>query len=827
MALLALVCLLAAVLPIGGFPPLAARLAALALVAAGVALSAGSPSRVAVPYAILSAWTLVQVIPLPMRVLRALSPRAADVWRDALAPVGGAVTSAPLSLCPEATWLEVAKWAGLGGAALLGAAAHRKSGLSRSLSVGLVAAVVVALSHVGHGLAGATRVWGLYRPTNTFSGFHVGPLLNVNTLSGYLLLGAFAGLALVYSSRLRQSAATALVLVCTSGLVIFVVVLASRSAVAALLAGSVLATALYVLRTRGDSRRIPPMGAIVATAAVVATGAGLAVLGFGGEIAQGLGEKNFTKLKVVVDATSMVRDYPLFGVGRGAFSGIYHLYRTVPDDEFWTHPENVAVAFSVEWGVPATLVAIASFAWVGATSRPSRSAARLVLLAGVATVVAQNLFDFGLEALGVGALAAYLWGVAASSGGGEARAADRTSRPVQAALVGLALVGAALSSSATPPLDARNKAFAASRGGDVSAVAPYLARFPADPYFPLLGGMVAGAKEPARAIGWYNRALELAPRWGLVHLELARALARLGARRQALLEARLVVDAGSTSSRDALALAIALARDADELSGVVTPGGRSERDALRVLWELTPAESPLRPAIERRLLEGSPCEVAVLVAHAEAALRTLRTPGAGCDGDARPACLARVVAAREKLRACPDSSAPGARLDAEVLWESGEQARALDAFEESCRSRGATTDCFAALAERAATAKDFKRMQRATRIVTSARCLTASDCGAAWAWAAQLHRAAGDLVGAYLVLQKSVDANPTAEGYRAAADAAVLAGMRDRALVALRHAVALDPSDTASQARISELEAARPVSSTLVPSRRPPRPIGP
>lgn len=827
-AAVALGCLLVAVLPIGGIPPLAARIAAPLLAVAGVAASTGSSSaRVALPYALLSAWSLLQVVPLPLGVLEKLSPRAAEVWRDALSPVGGAVASAPLSLCPEATWLEVAKWGGLGGAALLGAAAQRRSGLSRSIAMGLVAALVVAAAHVGHGLAGARRVWGVYTPVNTFSGFHVGPLLNVNTLSGYLLLGVFAGLALVYSSRLRQTAAMAVVLATTCSLVIGVVVLASRSAVAALLVGSILATGLYLARWRGDARKISGVGAIAATAAIVGIGGGLAVLGFGGEIARGLGEKNFTKLRVVSDAASMVRDYPLFGVGRGAFSGIYHLYRTVPDDEFWTHPENVAVAFSVEWGVPATIVAVVAFAWLTFASRPGRSAARLVLMTGVATVVLQNLFDFGLEALGVGALSAYLWGVAASAEGTGADVADSLGRPVRAAVAALALVGAALSGGATLPLDARRQAFAASRDGDVAAVSPYLARFPADPYFPLLGGMVAGAKQPTESLRWYNRGLQLAPRWGLVHLELARALARLGARRQALMEARLVVDSRSTSAKEALALAVSLARSADELSSMASVGAPNEAEVLRTLWGLVPPTSAFRGPIEERLLAGSPCEVAVLVARADASLRDLRAESATCSGPAREACLTRVVEIRDKLRGCPDGGAAVARLSAELTWEAGDHKAALDAMEAACAGSGSSIECFEALAARAASVKDFPRMQRATRVVTSARCASPPECAAAWAWAAQLHRAAGDLVGTYLVLQKSADVSPTADGYRATADAALAAGMRDRAIVALRRAVALDPSDEASRAKISALEAARPASSTLLPPRPAPRPRAP
>src|SRR5258705_6057183 len=69
--------------------------------------------------------------------------------------------------------------------------------------IGLVfgSAVLLSLVTVGHGLASATTVFGIYKPHMAAAPWHMSPLLNPNNLAGYLNLGAMCGLGLLVARR--------------------------------------------------------------------------------------------------------------------------------------------------------------------------------------------------------------------------------------------------------------------------------------------------------------------------------------------------------------------------------------------------------------------------------------------------------------------------------------------------------------------------------------------------------------------------------------------------------------------------------------------------
>src|SRR5690606_19189104 len=64
--------------------------------------------------------------------------------------------------------------------------------------------LAVALVTLGHGLVDSAALFGLYHPTFDPARWRFGPLLNPNNLSGYLNLGAFSGLGLIFASRLAR-----------------------------------------------------------------------------------------------------------------------------------------------------------------------------------------------------------------------------------------------------------------------------------------------------------------------------------------------------------------------------------------------------------------------------------------------------------------------------------------------------------------------------------------------------------------------------------------------------------------------------------------------
>src|SRR5262249_2133225 len=100
----------------------------------------------------------------------------------------------------------------------------------------------------------------------------------------------------------------------------------------------------------------------------------------------------------------LAADYPLVGVGRGAFESPGAAYRA--DDEVVRlgFPESLPIEMASEWGVPVSIALIALCA-LGAVplikATAGLEAGTLGAAAGVIAVVAHEMADFGLEILGV------------------------------------------------------------------------------------------------------------------------------------------------------------------------------------------------------------------------------------------------------------------------------------------------------------------------------------------------------------------------------------------------------------------------------------------
>src|SRR5580704_16839379 len=118
------------------------------------------------------AYTAFQCLPLPSRVLAAVAPHNGDVWSRALMPLHAPGPQwAPITLDPIATHIELLK----GVAYLLAylaalSVAHRRSGTSFLTAVIVLTGVAIATSALVHSIVGATRVFGVYKPMEVYSG---------------------------------------------------------------------------------------------------------------------------------------------------------------------------------------------------------------------------------------------------------------------------------------------------------------------------------------------------------------------------------------------------------------------------------------------------------------------------------------------------------------------------------------------------------------------------------------------------------------------------------------------------------------------------------
>ncbi len=526
--------------------------------ATGFASRGGS---VPVIVAVLGAATLaiaVQLLPLPPALVRLVSPGAADLFESTLRPIGLWPAARPLSLDPPETARELAKalvcLAALAASARLAASRRRADLLLGALAA---SGAVVAIA----GLAAAL--------------FGLGPLLepkvafvNPNHLSGFLELAAFVALGFALRDRGERRALWLLAFAVSGGGVFLSL---SRGGIAAFFVGAAAFALLYVRRARLDQHetsfvRLAAIPVAVSTALAVA--AWLAFDPIIAEMRTVKGAASEAKVEMWPIALSMIRRFPLTGIGRGAFAIVFPAYKVEPSAITFTHLENEWLQPFVELGVPAGLLLVGGLAWtwLRAARAIDLSRPEIGALAGTAALAAHDLFDFSLELLGVAVPFAIALGVLARSQPAlpERRAALRAA----AAVAGLAAILGIVRWRAHPTdTDAMRVAGAATADETVALALEDARQHPAD-YLPHAAAGVRLVQENrcAAALPWLTRAMALNPTAFEPHRYAARCLAAAGQDPLAKREYRLAI---STGDPDALGEAVRRYRDVDDLLGVV------------------------------------------------------------------------------------------------------------------------------------------------------------------------------------------------------------------------------------------------------------------
>ncbi len=290
-------------------------------------------------------WTCLQAVALPHGLARALrlgSVESAErlnglAWADA--------TSLTISYEPGSTHLQI-----LIGVAILSAfLAARLGGCSalRPIAVAtVVSAALLGLVGVAHEASGATTLFGAYRPRFTITRM-LAPLMNGNHLAGFSVLGALlaAGFAAEAKRRQERLPWIAASIFCT-GVLTWTL---SRGAIGALLAGFAI-LAVWLHRRHGSS------GARVAIPVAVAGATLLGVAAFAGlePILRRFETEGFDKVEVALKGFRLLEGPTwVLGVGRGAFSSAFIFHEGLSDR--YTHPENLIVQWTTEWGMPVAL----------------------------------------------------------------------------------------------------------------------------------------------------------------------------------------------------------------------------------------------------------------------------------------------------------------------------------------------------------------------------------------------------------------------------------------------------------------------------------------
>lgn len=791
----------------------------------------------------LAAYTALQATLLPFRWLSAIAPHNAEVWARSLTLLEGAPAYATLSLDPGATWVEALRYLVYAGVVLIAATLAARRGALFGVALVFVSALTLALATLGHGLAGATRVWGIYQPSFHVQMWHVGPLLNPNNLAGYLNMGALAGIGILLS---REPPVPRWAIGLGIASIVGVEMLsASRSGVAVLPLGFLLLAG--IVRAQGrrlrmtTSRRTPwVIGGALLAGGIFAWTAGSS------SVWDELYDKNLDKLEMFTWTRPLLADHGLLGAGRGAFESVFMAYAPKSSLQVFTHAESFPVQWASEWGIPVAVITLAALGWLlkprdlGVLNSPIAAGAWVA----VVILVLQNLIDLALEIPGVciamAVLVGSLWGEArARSTPRRRRVSSTRSRRVGLAAA-LASVGVAAASVAlgrhavaadrataraayehlprppaleSPP-EAAPEAVTALRS-DLGAM---IRRHPADPYFPLLYGALAWDFHDQNPLAWLQRSLERAKQNGRAHLLIAQVVAARGGMSQAMLELRLATEQQPGLSRVAAGMALGWSRRFEDLIRAA-PSGREGIPTLDAMaTRLSGADSlALRQRIDWEILARDVGDPPAHQRLAQDLLNGLRRGPAGRACADRQACERGVREHAEHLAAREPSSSRAVRLRADLLTLEGKTDEASRLLDQACPTASDRSACYAARLELLARFGDEASVSTAIRELIAASCTSRMACANAWTTAARAEEQRGNLGKALTAYRHAAEEDPHELRWLELARIAERSGASYEAVIALEKIIEKRAKpDTTLQRR---LDAARSLSakSLIVP----------
>ncbi|HEY3233318.1 MAG TPA: O-antigen ligase family protein, partial [Polyangiaceae bacterium] len=629
----------------------------------------------------LAAYSAFQAVPFPMRWVARVAPESADIWARALRPLEqGAPQFIPLSLDPGASLLEALKWTTYAAILVIAAMIGKRGGLRGALAVVFGSAVAVALVTIVHGLAGAEKLFGIYAPRFATPRWGIPPLLNSNNLAGYLNLGVFSGIALLFSDRRR---ATIWFTAVGLSLVVAVMVLsASRGGVIALSLGLLcLPLVVWAVRRKsgslnGRSRNRTRTVALFLVPAVVG-GLVLALLGSSEGTWEELFYTGVEKLQLLGRTTALIGQLPWFGVGRGAFETAFTPFRPDSGPGIYSYPENFVAQWLAEWGLPIGALALGAFMWLLRPGRLQiwREMGSVVAFLGVLVLLLHNLTDIALEVpavcIALGTVIGALEGNArrlgrTEPGRGPARSQRQSARRRRGGSA-LLFVLAGSSALASVLLWDRHPAWAqrdelsarfsrtdftrrAAFRGFARELGAAMIAHPADPFFPLLGGLAATQTPDVNPVPWIARSLERDFLNGRSHLLLARVLAKKGLLHQALLEAKLAAKYDPTLI-GLVATSVTNWTDQTDRLRAAVPEGRAGASMLVALARALP--SPERREQRRTLVDEAigrdPSLAEARAFSIEEVLADLESKAPPCQGDLHSRCIATAMAHLREL----------------------------------------------------------------------------------------------------------------------------------------------------------------------------------
>lgn len=584
-------------------------------------------SFLALPFVVGALATALQVQSLPQVMLDLLQADTAGLRRFVSAGLPEAMRHTVLSVTsmdPPETKAALLRLLGAGALFVVVADAARDPRRARLVwRTVLTAGALVMVVAVGHAVFNVPGAWGQF---SRLGGVLFAPIVNPNHLSKVLAAFSLLALGRTFSVRDRREGVVAAVvgIVCGIGVALTM----SRGGVLAYGVGLIVWAALF-LRARagaGDDDDRPTGGRpplprfalpALAISAVLFVVVGTVVITDDALVTEmATLEKDAahvegSKLAILMPALSLVPQHALAGVGNNAFAVAFTAVSvpgTLYDDELtFSHVENIVVATLVEHGaiVGGALLIIALFI-ARHVLTGLRTMRAIAAVPAVIVLVGGDLVDFALETGAGIALMATALALCASM---VKTASLRLTWPLAASVV----ASAAVLIAAHAPGAIRDWHYRSDRElagtplkNRTNRLYEAMAARPFDGHTAsLLATDARQRHQPADALAWANRALNLWPTLTAANLEAARALASAGHLDQAMLQYRAA--AWGDGGKGSAALREALSRTGDvALRERALPDTANARHTLCKLLEK-----------ERRLDDAIAC-AAVLAARVDA-----------------------------------------------------------------------------------------------------------------------------------------------------------------------------------------------------------------
>lgn len=501
-------------------------------------------------------FTIFQLIPLPVQIVKILSPTSADIKTSLYMELLHKSPPKFISITLDSyeTMIELMQVMAAVLVFLSVRQRIRKEGSQNVLWCVAFAGMVVSGVYFLHLLAGWQKVYEFYKPLYAPTSPLSAPLLNSNHLSGALGFTSLVSVGLAFGEKEKVKKIIIIVIAGFTGA--GAILTLSRGGILSFIGGQILFIVMWLYSRRAKITGKIPAG-ITYLPMTLAIAVGASVYLAYKSILQEFLHGNTEKLNIPLNALQLIKQFYLTGVGKGSFQVGFTLVQTIQDTATYTSPENFIAQYLVEWGVlagGAMVVLIAGTIIFGIAKPPLRSR-NIGVAAAIFALTVQNLVDFSFEICGVllpfmAVLASEVVRIENAYGiahrGSKNTGFTRKHIPgwagvtVFSAVLITGITCFTLGRKHTIQKDTEKTKALIIQRSKVEEVTKQINQsmqnHPADYYFPLIGGIIQFHRKEGNPLHMLSRALRLFPKSAVAHLYVARTLKSMGKIDQALIE---------------------------------------------------------------------------------------------------------------------------------------------------------------------------------------------------------------------------------------------------------------------------------------------------